>query len=335
MHLRFSLLASSLLPLSLVLPACGGTPDTPMVEGQGTGGAGTTAAGGARAMATGGAPATASGGNGGLPNTGSASEYTFETGKFSVPPGQEVFKCQDFSNPFGKDIGIVEMVTDLTPGSHHMFAFVLPAAQATLMGSLVDCPSGGVEFHEYLTTNGSPETTRTYPAGVGRVFTAGSSLRLNVHLINTDATAKDAFVKFKVRYVDPTTLDNRAAAIFLNQASVRVPPGQSTQSRSYTLTQDISLIGAGSHMHKQGIHFVAQTNTGQTLYDGTDWQEPKPELYDPPINLTAGTQITWACTYQNDTGKTLTFGESALTNEMCIFPGEFYNKSGVQISSLF
>jgi hypothetical protein len=326
MHLRFSVLSSWLLPLSL-LSACGGTPDTPMLETPGAGGAGATATGGVGATATGG-----KGGNGALPNTGSASEYTFETSKFSVPAGQEVFKCQDFSNPFGKDIGIVEMVTDLTPGSHHMFAFVLPAAQATLTGSLVDCPSGGVEFHEYLTTNGSPETTTTYPAGVGRMFTAGNSLRLNVHLINTDANPKDAFVKFTVHYVDPATLDYRAAAIFLNQVGVRVPPGQSTQSRSYTLSEDVSLIGAGSHMHKQGTHFVAQTNTGETIYDGTDWQEPKPKLYAPPLNLTAGTTITWSCTYQNDTGRTLTFGESALTNEMCIFPGEFYNKSGVQIS---
>jgi hypothetical protein len=85
-------------------------------------------------------------------------------------------------------------------------------------------------------------------------------------------------------------------------------------------------------MHKQGVHFVAKTNTGVTLYDGTEWAEPLPKGFDPAVPLKAGTQITWSCTYNNATGQTLTFGESALTNEMCIFPGEFYNKTGAQIS---
>jgi hypothetical protein len=85
-------------------------------------------------------------------------------------------------------------------------------------------------------------------------------------------------------------------------------------------------------MHKQGIHFVATTSTGQTLYDGTEWAEPTPKSFNPPLHLASGTRITWACTYNNTTGKTLTFGESAGTNEMCIFPGEFYNSTGQQIS---
>jgi hypothetical protein len=249
-----------------------------------------------------------------------------------VNPGQEVYKCQDFPNPFGKDIGVVEMTTDLTPGSHHMFAFVISPGEATLTGSLQDCPSGGVEFHDYLTTNGSPHTVSTYPAGIGRIFSGGASLRLNVHLINTEQDPKNAFVKFKVKYVDPSTLPNKAASIFLNNVALQVPKGTSTQSKTYKLTQDINLMSAASHMHKQGTRFVATTGTGVTLYDGTDWQEPKPKIFSPALNIKKDDTITWKCTYQNDTGKTLGFGESALTNEMCIFPGEFYNASGVQIS---
>jgi len=106
----------------------------------------------------------------------------------------------------------------------------------------------------------------------------------------------------------------------------------STQSKTYTLTQDIDLMGSASHMHKRGIHFVATADGGQVLYDGTDWQEPKVKSFDPPLHLAAGTKITWACTYNNDTGQTLGFGESAATNEMCIFPGEFASASGQQIS---
>ncbi|HEX4339547.1 MAG TPA: hypothetical protein VH062_26755 [Polyangiaceae bacterium] len=284
-----------------------------------------------------GAGGTIGGGTGGADPAGGVAtamgtEYTFTTGHFTVPPGAEVYKCQDFTNPFGKDIGIVQEVTSLTPGSHHMFAFILPNGQLTLKDSLVDCPGGGVEFHDYLTTSGTPIATVTYPDKTGRIFSQANGLRLNVHLINSGTDPKDAFVVYKVVYVDPVGLVNKVASLFLNQVLLSVPPGMSTQSRSYSLPQDINLMGTASHMHKRGVHFVATASTGQTLYDGTEWQEPMPKSFDPPLPLKAGTKITWACTYNNDTGQTLSFGESAANNEMCIFPGEFYNSTGTQIA---
>jgi hypothetical protein len=283
--------------------------------------------GGTVPAGTGGTPV----GTGGVTNTPGGMEYEFKTGSFSVPPGGEVYKCQDFTNPFGKDVAVVQMDTALTPGSHHMFAFVMPNGQLSLMSNLADCPSGGVEFHEYLTTTGSPQTTTQYPAGIGRVFAAGNGLRLNVHLINTDTAPKDAFISFKVRVVDPAGLDQRVASIFLNQATVRVPTGMSTQTKSYAIPQEIWLMDTASHMHKRGIHFVAKAGT-QTIYDGTEWAEPKPQTFDPPLHLASGTQISWSCTYNNDSGGALSFGESASKNEMCIMVGEFYNKGGAQIT---
>lgn len=291
-----------------VLPGAGGTPV-----------GGPPGAGGVAQVGGGGAP------------TAMGTEYTFVTGHFMVPPGGEVYKCQDFQNPFGKDIAVVQDVTTLTPGSHHMFAFVMPNVQLTLMNNLVDCPGGGVEFHDFLATSGSPVATTTYPASTGRIFHATDGLRLDVHLFNTTSDAKDAFVTFKVTFTDPGAVTNKVASMFLNQVLLSVPPGMSTQSRTYTLAQDINLMGTGSHMHKQGVHFVATAN-GMNLYDGTEWQEPMPRVYNPPLHLTAGTRITWACTYNNQTGQTLTFGESASKNEMCIYEGEFFNATGTQIS---
>lgn len=264
--------------------------------------------------------------------TSSASEFTFETATFTVPPGSEVYKCQDFRNPFGQDVAIVESTTHLVSGSHHMFAFLVPNDQLSLFDALVDCPGGGVEFHPYLTTSASEEATTTYPPGVGRVLGAGDGVRLMVHLLNVTPDAQDAFIRYTVRHTDPATLQYRAGSIFLNNIGIRVPPGQSTQRSSYTLPSDIWLMGAASHMHSRGVHFVATAN-GQTLVDDTAWEDPKMFTFDPALHLTAGTTINWECTYQNETARTLTFGESASSNEMCIFPGEFYNDNGFQITS--
>ena len=53
--------------------------------------------------------------------------------------------------------------------------------------------------------------------------------------------------------------------------------------------------------------------------------EPPTIFYDPPVMLNPGDKISWTCEYNNDTGRTLTFGESADTNEMCIYLARFYS----------
>jgi hypothetical protein len=41
--------------------------------------------------------------------------------------------------------------------------------------------------------------------------------------------------------------------------------------------------------------------------------------------MNPGDSINWTCTYDNNTGKTLTFGDSAATNEMCIYVARYYS----------
>jgi hypothetical protein len=158
---------------------------------------------------------------------------------------------------------------------------------------------------------------------------------MNVHLFNATTEPVEAFIKLTIRYVDPALLKYKAASIFLNYLGLRVPPGTSTQSGTYVLPSDISLIGAASHMHRWGKHFEAKTGDGQLLYETSEWAEPKPVRFDPPLVLTKGTAIDWSCEYDNDTGATISFGDSAVKNEMCIFPGEFYDDKGAQLTAQY
>jgi hypothetical protein len=89
------------------------------------------------------------------------------------------------------------------------------------------------------------------------------------------------------------------------------------------MPQDMNVIASNSHMHQRATDFVA-TSGSQQLYTTQSWTSPMLATYNPPLQLTNGSPVTWSCTYVNDTGQTLTFGESAQTNVMCIYIMQFY-----------
>ena len=69
---------------------------------------------------------------------------------FTVPPNAEVYKCQQFGNPFGKDVDLVKMVGTMSAGSHHFFLFNMsPSTYRNTAAPLGDCPDKGLEFHPF------------------------------------------------------------------------------------------------------------------------------------------------------------------------------------------
>ncbi len=246
---------------------------------------------------------------------------------FTVNQGQEVYYCQTFANPWGKAVDVKDYTLNMGVGSHHMFAFY--ATNATNV-PLAACPLGGATFNPYTFTAQSPHAELTYPSTVGASVPAGTGFQLMVHYLNTGATPLQSNVSLTMYIAKPNVVTNHAGALFLNQPTMRVSNTCTTASggcpstATYTLPQDVEIMSTNSHMHKFGTNFVATASTGQTLFQTTQWDEPPSQPYCPTLHLSAGTTITWTCTDVNDTGGTLTFGQSALTNVMCIATALFY-----------
>jgi hypothetical protein len=278
----------------------------------------------------------ATGSNGEPATTGATSApLTLTTTDRVVPPGAEIYGCQDFQNPFGRDVAIVKSTSSMTPGSHHMFAFVMENQDLSLYDSLADCPNGGVEFHEYLHTSQLPEDHLTYPPGVGRLLSSNTGVRIMLHLLNTGADPLTAHVEFGLENVRPDAVPGKAASMFLNNLGLQVPVGKSRQSASFVLPSSVMMLRMSSHMHQHGAHFTATTSDGTMLYTTDTWNEPVPRLFDPPLSMAQGTKIDWSCDFENDTGSMLAFGESAAKNEMCILSASFFDTVGAQINAQY
>jgi hypothetical protein len=259
----------------------------------------------------------------------SVAPVTLTMSTFTVAPGQEVFYCQNFANPWGKQVDIKTYELNMGVGSHHMFAFY---ASGATNGALAACPSGGLTFGAFTFTAQSPMVTQTYPQSVGATLPSGSGFQLMVHYLNTTGSTLTSSVKLTMYIAKAGAVTNHAGVLYLNQGSMTVPATCTTgcqSARTYSLPQDVNLLWSGSHMHKYGTNFVTTTSTGVTLFQTTQWAEPPAKVYSPPLHLASGTSITWTCTDVNTTGQTLTFGESAQTNVMCISVSGFYPVTNV------
>ena len=245
---------------------------------------------------------------------------TLVMNSFEMGPGEEIFKCQDFANPFGQNAVVLSTESFMTTGSHHMFVF----QQADVgNGELEDC--SGLEFHSSLHLAQESQSRTTYPPGIGRLLTAGEGLRLQVHYLNSSSDTIRPEVAVTIQADTMEAVPTLASGLFINTIGISVPPNSSGEATNHcTVPKDIQLLSATSHMHSHGVYFTARGDKDQLLYETTEWEEPEPWHFNPPRKLGAGSSVNVRCEYQNDTDRTLNFGESAATNEMCIFSGLYY-----------
>jgi hypothetical protein len=245
---------------------------------------------------------------------------TVATEAFDIPPGEEFYRCQDFANPFGRDVAILSSESFMTAGSHHMFVFQKPGARD---GSLESC--SGLEFQPYIHLSQQSQQRITYPRDVGRLFEAAHGLRVQIHYLNASSQTVRAEIAVTIRASDPDAVPVHAAQIFINTFSINIPPySAGTANNRCSVPKDINVFSATSHMHQRGKLFTARADDGQLLYETNEWAEPPPWTLSPPRKIKAGGAILIHCDYQNDTDAPLYFGESAATNEMCVFVGSYY-----------
>jgi hypothetical protein len=252
-----------------------------------------------------------------------AYSVTLTMSPFTVEPNHEVYKCQDFANPFaGQAVDIHRYDLDMNEGSHHMNLFY---NQGATDGNVVDCPNGG--FQQGPNTFGaqSPKASQTYPDGVGAAIPAGTGFTMNAHYVNSGSTPIQAAVKVTMFVAKPGLTTQHAGVVSFILTSITIPPtGQPYPvSGTCAIPQDMNVIFAGSHMHQRATAFTATTGA-TTLYETTAWSDPPSKAFSPPLALAANSNVTWTCTYVNDTGSPLVFGQSALTNAMCNFGATFY-----------
>jgi len=294
----------------------------------GSGGAGGGSGG------AGGGSGGSGGSGGGLPPPTNGVQIT--TPSFTLNPGEEVFKCFFTSLATNTDVAAVKFASTMAPGSHH---FILYTTQNPIQpdNTFIDCGGGmgGNTTQDppvWLYASQDPMHEMDMPSGVAMPLKAHQPLIFNMHYINTGSTPKTVQVVQNIEYATGNYM--RAGAFVTFNTMISIPPnGTQTVSGHCTVPQGVNFFTMSTHSHKRTV--TAQANrymngtVGAPLVMTTDWAHATISNWDNPfLTLNAGEEIYYSCSYQNDTNQTISVGESAETNEMCMAVGYYFPATG-------
>jgi len=255
----------------------------------------------------------------------------------TVGAGKEIFDCQFVTLPNVAG-WMVSGEHTYTAGSHHLLIYTTDLTSVPAGGNQVqDCYEGSGSFMSHvrgvLYGGQTPTGSEQFPAGVGVQTTANQVLLFQVHYLNATSADLAAKVDVKLTLDSGTDIVNNAGILFLYDPFIDVPPGAKAQAQMrVNIPRDITLLSATSHYHARGVGYAAYLDTPTKMatspfYTSASWNSP--EIVSMSMPIAAGTKLRFECDYDNSSGTAEYFqGQSAQTNEMCMFIGAYYPDMG-------
>ena len=253
----------------------------------------------------------------------------------SVGAGQELFKCQFVTLPNVQAFMIAGQ-HQYTPGSHHLLLYTTDLTSIPAGGDQVqDCFEGtGNDIMSHargvLYAGQVPSGGETLPPSVGLSTSPQQVLLFQVHYLNATSGSLDAKVHVQLSLDKGDDIVTKAGIFFFYDPFIDVPPGATAKASMRCLIPDqVTLVYASSHYHARGVGYGAYLDPSATemgtkpFYTSNTWSSPPNQQMS--MTIPAGTRLRFECDYDNTSGTQEFFqGQSAQTNEMCMFIGTYY-----------
>jgi hypothetical protein len=244
----------------------------------------------------------------------------------TLAPGEEVTKCWYFQTPNTVEKGITRWESQMTPGSHHMIVFFSDELQEAPGTIVEDCGfTGSAGAAVWTYSSQRPQGEQQLPEGVGMKVNAGQYGFIQMHYLNTGEGNLDAHVTLNVVTHPDGTTYTRAAPYITFHNDISIPPNSdATFSGSCPVPTDRDFYQLGTHAHKQAVHMQVEDGASM-VYQTDSWSDAEAaEWLDAPYHRFASGTLNYSCDYHNPTGRTITTGDSAATDEMCMAVGYMF-----------
>lgn len=268
------------------------------------------------------------------------SGYTKLIGRtWQLAAGQtDIYRCVRLT--LQQDMYITSIEAQAPLGTHHT---VMSIASSNVAGpdGEYDC-SVQTLGTQMLYASGVGTSPLDFPTNVGLKLTAGTQIHLNLHLYNAGDSGLSGESAIWVK-TQPTAPPSLAEMVFAGNAMFSIPSdGQPHDVVGLcSITNTYKAFALWPHMHKLAVHqkielLVGGSTTNVVTLHDMDYQfaEQKYWLQSPEISLKQGDKVRVTCTYVNNTGATVSFGDGS-DKEMC-FGGMYrYPSAGSNLFCVF
>jgi hypothetical protein len=274
------------------------------------------------------------------PDSGPESKlaFTVTSSDLTLQPGEETTKCFYFHTPNTEQAIVNKWVSDMTAGSHHMIVFASLDGMQPPDGTLDDCSGGNIPVPMFGTQIPHEELVMPDDDGFGvplaQVVEPNTAAYFQMHYLNSSDEPMQVHVTLSAYALPAATMYTRTDIFATYNADISIPPGAT--NHVVTATCDIfdkKFWQMSSHSHKQSRKTEVKDGASM-IFDSTDWEHPGTRDWTAPTFYQfQNTQMTWSCTYDNtgdNASRTVTDGQSAQTDEMCMMTGYYFPAAGAR-----
>jgi hypothetical protein len=257
-------------------------------------------------------------------------------GPIALSPGQETTVCITLALGNDQPVYIPRITVNLAEGSHHLVVYRSMATSESLTPTPCTAFQGilsGQAVPLMITEKRSDELT--FPTGVALKIQAHQMIGLEAHYINTGAQPLQGQGAVHFETV-PLTTANVTESDLAFWGTLNILLGAGTQSVGPLFASGLAGthgFALTTHQHRLGTDFKvwfansASDTNHAPVADTTDWANPPLYRLSPELDFNGQNGLAYQCTWDNTTGQTVTFGESAL-QEMCFLWMYYYPTHG-------
>jgi hypothetical protein len=251
---------------------------------------------------------------------------------WTVPAGSaDTYKCIRIA--ITEDMWISGFRAIAPLGTHH--TVITLSNNGSQLGEY-DCSVGSLDI-QMLYASGVGTEELNFPDGVAMKIKAGQFINLNLHLFNASDNTISGTSGIEVYRRDPTGVVHEADMTFSGTTNINIPADGLPHdvSGGCQLSQQWNVFTVWPHMHqhatKQSLE-ITQGTTVTKVLDGEPYSFQEQVNYPiQTMTLNPGDRIKTTCTFVNNTGVPLRFGDSS-NEEMC-FTGMYKYPAGGSLYS--
>ncbi len=250
---------------------------------------------------------------------------------WTLAPGSETYRCARWT--LSEDTYISKFIVNASEGTHH----TVLTRSATQMGPDGDYPCDAAALgHNMLFSSGVGTNDMEFPAGVAVKIPAGTQLNLNIHLFNTSDTELKGRSAIEVVLAEASEVQHEAEMIFAGTQNISLSSGNTEQTVSggCNAPEDTTIVALWPHMHQWGTRMgIELSRDGQSI---ASFDQPfsfyEQKSYIETWDVKAGDRIQVSCSYINQSGRRVFFGDSS-ESEMCFAGFYRYPATGANLFS--